>query len=160
MTFLSFDASKNIKQAIFSFEVSNQILWLFHIHENIHFQAFCIEKKIVVILGGDGKGQDFSPLIDVVSKFVRSVVMIGKDKAVISNVLKNVDVPKATVDSMAQAVSAAEQLAKNGDVVLLSPACASLDMFDNYEHRGREFRAQVFALNKKCSPDWNEGVTL
>jgi UDP-N-acetylmuramoylalanine--D-glutamate ligase len=119
-----------------------------------------IDKKIVVILGGDGKGQDFSPLIDVVSKFVRSVVMIGKDKAIIGNILKNVDVPKATVDSMAQAVSAAEQFAKNGDVVLLSPACASLDMFDNYEHRGREFRAQVFALNKQCSSDLSEGVTL
>lgn len=119
-----------------------------------------IEKKIVVILGGDGKGQDFSPLIEVISNFVRAVVLIGKDKAIIGNVLENVSLPKATVDSMAQAVSAAEQLAKNGDVVLLSPACASFDMFDNYEHRGREFRAQVLALNEKCSPDLSEGVAL
>jgi UDP-N-acetylmuramoylalanine--D-glutamate ligase len=117
-----------------------------------------IEQKIVVILGGDGKGQDFSPLIEVVSKFVRAAVFMGKDKAIISNVLENVDVPKATVDSMAQAVSAAEQFAKNGDAVLLSPACASLDMFDNYEHRGREFRAEVLALNKKRTLDLSEDV--
>lgn len=119
-----------------------------------------ISQKIVVILGGDGKGQDFSPLIEVVSKFARAIVLIGKDKAIIGNVLKNVDVPKVMVDSMEQAVSAAEKLAKNSDVVLLSPACASLDMFDNYEHRGREFHAEVLALSKKRKFDFDEGVAL
>ncbi len=119
-----------------------------------------IEKKIVVILGGDGKGQDFSPLSDIVRKFVRSVVLIGKDKTIIRSALENVDVLKASVDSMTQAVSVAEQFAKNGDAIVLSPACSSLDMFDNYEHRGREFRAEVLALNKKHALDLDKGVAL
>ena len=119
-----------------------------------------IERKMVVILGGDGKGQDFSPLIAVVSKFVRAVVCMGKDKALISDVLKNVDVPKASVDSMALAVLAAEKFSQNGDAVLLSPACASLDMFDNYEHRGRIFRAEVFELMEKQVLNMKEGVAL
>ena len=119
-----------------------------------------IEKKIVVILGGDGKGQDFSPLSDIVRKFVRSVVLIGKDKTIIRSALENVDVLKASVDSMAQAVTVAEQFAKNGDAIVLSPACSSLDMFDNYVHRGREFRAEVLALNKKHTLDLDKGVAL
>lgn len=119
-----------------------------------------IERKMVVILGGDGKGQDFSPLIAVVSKFVRAVVCMGKDKALISDVLKNVDVLKASVDSMALAVSAAEKFSQNGDAVLLSPACASLDMFDNYEHRGRIFQAEVFKLMEKQVLNMKEGVAL
>ena len=119
-----------------------------------------IERKMVVILGGDGKGQDFSPLIAVVSKFVRAVVCMGKDKALISDMLKNVDVLKASVDSMALAVSAAEKFSQNGDAVLLSPACASLDMFDNYEHRGRIFQAEVFKLMEKQVLNMKEGVAL
>ena len=118
------------------------------------------ERKIVVILGGDGKGQDFSPLIAVVSKFVRAVVCMGKDKALISDMLKNVDVLKASVDSMALAVLAAEKFSQNGDAVLLSPACASLDMFDNYEHRGRIFQAEVFELMDKQVLNMKEGVAL
>lgn len=118
------------------------------------------ERKIVVILGGDGKGQDFSPLIAVVSKFVRAVVCMGKDKALISDVLKNVDVLKASVDSMALAVSAAKKFSQNGDAVLLSPACASLDMFDNYEHRGQIFQAEVFKLMEKQVLNMKEGVAL
>jgi UDP-N-acetylmuramoylalanine--D-glutamate ligase len=119
-----------------------------------------VERKIVVILGGDGKGQDFSPLIEVVSKFVRAVVFIGKDKAIIAEVLKKVDVPKISVDDMTQAVLAAEKFSQNGDAVLLSPACASLDMFINYEHRGREFRAEVLRLAGKFETELKEGATL
>jgi UDP-N-acetylmuramoylalanine--D-glutamate ligase len=117
-----------------------------------------IDRKMVVILGGDGKGQDFSPLIDVVSKFARAVVFIGKDKNIIADILKLVDVPKASVDSMEQAVLAAEKYALNGDAVLLSPACASLDMFDNYEHRGREFQMEVLVLAKKHALELIESV--
>jgi UDP-N-acetylmuramoylalanine--D-glutamate ligase len=117
-----------------------------------------IERKMIVILGGDGKGQDFSPLIEVVSKFARAVVFMGQDKTIISDVLKNVDVPKTSVDSLVQAVLAAEKFSQNGDAVLLSPACASLDMFDNYEHRGREFRLEVLNLFEKQSLKMKEGV--
>jgi UDP-N-acetylmuramoylalanine--D-glutamate ligase len=104
------------------------------------------ERKIVVILGGDGKGQDFSPLSDVVSKYVRAVVLIGKDKAIIAEALKDVNVPKQVAENMTEAVIKTAELAEPGDAVLLSPACASLDMFSNYEHRGREFQAEVMKL--------------
>jgi UDP-N-acetylmuramoylalanine--D-glutamate ligase len=117
-----------------------------------------IERRIVVILGGDGKGQDFSPLTEVVRKFVRAIVFIGKDKAIIADVLRLVDVPKTSVDCMEEAVLAAEKFAQNGDAVLLSPACASLDMFDNYEHRGREFRSEVLILIENHTLNLTEGV--
>jgi UDP-N-acetylmuramoylalanine--D-glutamate ligase len=119
-----------------------------------------IERKLVVILGGDGKGQDFSPLIEVVSKFVRAVVFMGKDKAIIGEVLENVDLPKVFVDSMEQAVLAAEKFSQHGDAVLLSPACASLDMFDNYEHRGRIFQAEISKLIEKQVINMKDGVAL
>jgi UDP-N-acetylmuramoylalanine--D-glutamate ligase len=119
-----------------------------------------IERKLVVILGGDGKGQDFSPLIEVVSKFVRAVVFMGKDKAIIGEVLENVDLPKVFVDSMEQAVLAAEKLSQLGDAILLSPACASLDMFDNYEHRGRIFQAEISKLIEKQVINMKDGVAL
>jgi UDP-N-acetylmuramoylalanine--D-glutamate ligase len=104
------------------------------------------ERKMIVILGGDGKGQDFSPLSDVVRKYVRAVVLLGKDKSIIAEALKDVNVPKQVAENMMQAVLKAAELAELGDAVLLSPACASLDMFSNYEHRGREFQAAVMKL--------------
>ena len=104
------------------------------------------ERKIVVVLGGDGKGQDFSPLVDAVRKYVRAVVLIGKDKTIIDEALQAVNLPKVSVDTMANAVLAAAEVAHNGDAVLLSPACASLDMFDNYMHRGQVFKTEVLAL--------------
>jgi UDP-N-acetylmuramoylalanine--D-glutamate ligase len=118
------------------------------------------ERKIVVILGGDGKGQDFAPLLEVVKKFVRAVVFIGKDKDIIFDALKSADIPKASVESMAQAALAAEKFSETGDAVLLSPACSSLDMFENYEHRGREFRVQVAALFNRRTQDMTDGMAL
>lgn len=119
-----------------------------------------IGRKIVVILGGDGKGQDFSPLVDVVSKFVRAVVFMGKDKNIIHDALKTIDIPKASVNSMAQAVVAAEKFSQIGDAVLLSPACSSLDMFENYEHRGHEFRTEVWGSSGRHGQDLKHGVAL
>jgi UDP-N-acetylmuramoylalanine--D-glutamate ligase len=109
------------------------------------------DRKIVVILGGDGKGQDFSPLVDVVRQYARAVVLIGKDKALIDEVLKAVDVPKIAVETMANVVFACAEVAQAGDAVLLSPACASLDMFDNYIHRGQVFTSEVLALFSRLS---------
>jgi UDP-N-acetylmuramoylalanine--D-glutamate ligase len=116
------------------------------------------ERKIVVILGGEGKGQDFSPLIEVTKKFVRTVILIGKDKTIIGETLKEVDVPKIFVESMQHAVIAAAKGAVKGDAVLLSPACASLDMFDNYEHRGNVFQAEVKSLNNNVVHELDDGV--
>ena len=107
------------------------------------------DRKIVIVLGGDGKGQDFSPLVDVVSQYVRAVVLIGKDKTIIDEALIAVNLPKVFVDTLANAVRAAAGAAHTGDAVLLSPACASLDMFDNYEHRGIVFKAEVLSFSKE-----------
>ena len=107
------------------------------------------ERKIVAVLGGDGKGQDFSPLVDVVRQYARAIVLIGKDKNIIAEALKAVNLPKVSVDTMANAVSAAAGVAHAGDAVLLSPACASLDMFDNYEHRGIVFKTEVLNFSKE-----------
>jgi UDP-N-acetylmuramoylalanine--D-glutamate ligase len=119
-----------------------------------------IERKVVVILGGDGKGQDFTPLVDVVSKFVRAVVLIGKDRAIIGEILKDLNLSIVSVETMADAVDAALKYSAVGDAVLLSPACASLDMFDNYEHRGRVFRAEVSKLIENQALKMKEGVAL
>ena len=98
-------------------------------------------RKAVLILGGDGKGQDFSPLRDVVSQFTSHVLLIGRDAALIGNV-----VPGERCASLEQAVHRAAELAKPGQAVLLSPACASFDMFRNYRHRGEAFARAVRSL--------------
>ncbi len=100
-------------------------------------------RKVVVILGGEGKGQDFSPLAEPVARHARAVLLIGRDAALIRAALADVAVPLIEAGSMTQAVALAHALAQAGDAVLLSPACASYDMFDDYEHRARAFRAAV-----------------
>ena len=94
---------------------------------------------MVVILGGDGKGQDFSPLAPAVARHARAAVLIGRDAPQIRAALAFTGVTLEDADSLAQAVTLANARAHAGDAVLLSPACASLDMFDNYEHRARVF---------------------
>jgi UDP-N-acetylmuramoylalanine--D-glutamate ligase len=104
------------------------------------------ERKLVVILGGDGKGQDFSPLAAPVTRFARAAVLIGRDAPQIRAVLTDAGVPLIDAGSMQEAVARATEKAHAGDAVLMSPACASFDMFDNYPHRARVFRAAVAAL--------------
>jgi UDP-N-acetylmuramoylalanine--D-glutamate ligase len=104
-----------------------------------------LERKLVLILGGEGKGQDFSPLADPVQRHVRAVVLIGRDAPLIKEVLPR-NVPMFDAVSMEEAVALASQQAQTGDAVLMSPACASFDMFDNYEHRARVFCEAVQAL--------------
>lgn len=104
------------------------------------------DRKIVLILGGDGKGQDFSPLLVPVQRFVRAMVLLGRDAPQIRQALSAAEVPMLDVDSMEQAVQCASQQAQSGDVVLMSPACASLDMFRNYEHRAHVFCGAVRQL--------------
>jgi len=98
-----------------------------------------VDRKVIVILGGEGKGQNFAPLAEPVSRYARAVVLIGRDAPLIRAALEATGVPLVEAESMAQAVQLANSKARAGDVVLMSPACASFDMFDNYEHRARVF---------------------
>lgn len=104
-----------------------------------------LQGKQVLIAGGDGKGADFSPLREPVSRYCRAVVLLGRDADKLEQVLKD-HAPLQRVSSLDEAVSAAASLAQPGDAVLLSPACASLDMFANFEERGRLFAAAVGRL--------------
>ena len=97
------------------------------------------ERKVVVILGGDGKGQDFAPLAAPLARYARAVVLIGRDAPALREALQGCGVPLLDADSMGRAVQLACERAHAGDAVLMSPACASFDMFDNYEHRARVF---------------------
>jgi len=105
-----------------------------------------MDKKVVLIAGGDGKGQDFSPLRDAVAQHARAVVQIGRDGALIAAALTGAGVPVLRAESMQDAVQAAFAAALPGDAVLLSPACASFDMFNNYAHRAQVFIDAVRAL--------------
>ncbi len=98
-----------------------------------------VDRKVVMILGGDGKGQDFSPLAVPVGHFARAVVLIGRDAPQIRTALAHTGVALHDAVTLPQAVVQAIAVAQEGDAVLLSPACASFDMFDNYEHRARVF---------------------
>jgi UDP-N-acetylmuramoylalanine--D-glutamate ligase len=106
-------------------------------------QGLGADRKVVVILGGDGKGQEFAPLADPVSRYARGVVLIGRDGPQIRAVLENTGVTLLDAASMEEAVKLAAQRAHPGDAVLMSPACASFDMFRNYEHRAEAFRDAV-----------------
>jgi UDP-N-acetylmuramoylalanine--D-glutamate ligase len=103
-------------------------------------------EPVILIAGGKGKGQDFAPLAEAARGRVRQAVLIGADRARIRFVLEAVGVPCADASSMHEAVKLARSVAGVGDVVLLSPACASFDMFDNYEQRGDVFKAAVHEL--------------
>jgi UDP-N-acetylmuramoylalanine--D-glutamate ligase len=97
------------------------------------------DRKIVVILGGDGKGQDFTPLAQAVALYARAVVLIGRDAALIEQALAGCGVALQHAPDLPAAVQTADRLAQAGDAVLLSPACASFDMFRNYKHRAEVF---------------------
>ena len=103
-------------------------------------------EPVILIAGGKGKGQDFAPLAAAARGRVKQAVLIGIDRAQIRAVLEAVGVPCADAGSMHEAVAVARSLARGGDAVLLSPACASFDMFDNFEHRGDVFKTVVREL--------------
>ena len=104
-----------------------------------------MQGKIVLIAGGQGKGADFADLRTPVVSHVRALVLLGEDADKIERALTSVvDVHRAS--SLEHAVRIAYQHAKSGDVVMLSPACASLDMFRDYNHRGEVFTSAVIAL--------------
>jgi len=105
-----------------------------------------MRQPVVLIAGGDGKGQDFSPLAAAVAARARAVVLIGRDAPQIIRVLEATHIPLLRAGDMAEAVTVARRAAREGDVVLLSPACASYDMFRNYVHRAEVFADAVHRL--------------
>jgi UDP-N-acetylmuramoylalanine--D-glutamate ligase len=97
------------------------------------------DRQILLVAGGDGKGQDFAPLGGPCSRYVRAVLLIGRDAPAVRAAIEPTGVPCFDLDDLPSAVRRAAGLARSGDVVLLSPACASLDMFTNYAHRAQVF---------------------
>ena len=106
-------------------------------------------QKVVLIAGGDGKGQDFSPLAPAVQANSRAVVLIGRDAPLIEAAILLTDIAIYHAVDLPEAVNIAKKLAKAGDAVLLSPACASFDMFKNYVHRAEVFVAAVKHLENQ-----------
>jgi UDP-N-acetylmuramoylalanine--D-glutamate ligase len=98
-----------------------------------------VDRRLVVILGGDGKGQDFAPLSEPVARYARAVVLIGRDAPALREVLQHSGVTLMDAATLEDAVKLASEKAHSGDAVLLSPACASMDMFRNYAHRAEVF---------------------
>lgn len=105
-----------------------------------------VDRRVVLILGGEGKGQDFSPLAEPVSRYARAIILIGRDAPLIEQALADTGVSLQQAASMEEAVQAASRRANPGDAVLLSPACASFDMFKDYAHRAAVFCEAVQVL--------------
>jgi len=108
-------------------------------------------RRAVAILGGDGKGQDFSPLASAVSQHARAVVLIGRDADKIAIALQHCDVPLLHAHDMNDAVRQSAAHALPGDAVLMSPACASFDMYRNYVHRAEAFVSAVRTLEAEAA---------
>ena len=146
--------------ALYSFKgLPHRVEWVANIDDVDYFDdskgtnvgATCaalsgLPQKVVLIAGGDGKGQDFAPLRAPVAENARAVVLIGRDAHLIENVLLETNVPMYRAVDMREAVVIAQRVAQNGDAVLLSPACASFDMYKNYEHRAEAFVEAVKKL--------------
>ncbi len=111
--------------------------------------------KIVLILGGLGKKAPYAPLASLVSKRVRKLILIGEDAETIEHELGNL-VAHERANSLGEAVQLSSAAAKPGDIVLLAPACASFDMFESYEHRGRVFKNEVSSLEFRVSSSRND----
>jgi UDP-N-acetylmuramoylalanine--D-glutamate ligase len=106
-----------------------------------------MEDPTVWIVGGQDKGNDYTPLMTLVKKHVRAIVCMGVDNSKIREAFASLNKPLVETGSAVEAVHAAAEFARPGDTVLLSPACASFDLFLNYEDRGRQFKAAVMKLN-------------
>lgn len=105
-----------------------------------------MDTPVVWIVGGIDKGNDYSELMDLVKTKVKAIICLGVDNAKLHNVFGDLIVPMVDAHSADEAVQQAYKLASSGDTVLLSPACASFDLFENYEDRGRKFKAAVREL--------------
>ena len=106
----------------------------------------CMTKPVIWIAGGVDKGNDYSELYDLARSKVKALVCMGKDNAKLKNAFEGIIPIIIDTQSMEDAVKSAYMLGKKGDVVLLSPCCASFDLFNNYEHRGKLFKEMVSKL--------------
>ncbi|PKI13077.1 UDP-N-acetylmuramoyl-L-alanine--D-glutamate ligase [Colwellia sp. 12G3] len=104
------------------------------------------DNKLILIAGGDGKGADFSPLKAIFNREVSQLITLGQDGAEVANLMSGA----IEVNTLSEAVAQAKKIAKPGDMVLLSPACASIDMFKNYQVRGEQFIVAVQAKEDSC----------
>ena len=118
--------------------------------DSVSFALRSFDAPIVLIAGGKDKGTDFSPLGEHISGRVRRLILIGEAAEKMERALEGL-VPTERAASLGEAVSAARRAAASGDVVLLSPACASFDMFDDFEDRGRQFKELVASLASKAA---------
>ncbi|MEK6410019.1 MAG: UDP-N-acetylmuramoyl-L-alanine--D-glutamate ligase [Acidobacteriota bacterium] len=116
------------------------------------------ERNIIVILGGKDKGSDYTVLAPLVRDRVKQIILIGAASDKIAGQLEGTR-PIARARSMQDAVLSAVQVAAAGDIVLLAPACASFDMFDSYEHRGRVFKEAVYKLASRAHSGWTGRLT-
>ncbi len=115
--------------------------------DSVYYALGSFEEPIILIAGGKDKGNDYSKIADSVKEHVKAIVTIGKGAAQIEKFFKEMKPIHPAGMSMEEAVKLAREAAAPGDIVLLSPACASFDMFDNYEQRGRVFKELVNQLN-------------
>ncbi|MDO4782696.1 MAG: UDP-N-acetylmuramoyl-L-alanine--D-glutamate ligase [Capnocytophaga felis] len=113
---------------------------------SVFFALDTMKTPVVWIVGGVDKGNDYSPLLPYVHEKVKAIICLGKDNRVILNSFGNIVEQIVETQSMADAVAFAKRFANSGDTVLLAPACASFDLFQNYEDRGNQFRKEVEKL--------------
>ncbi len=113
--------------------------------DSVWYALQSFERPLVLLLGGRDKGNDYSVLTDLVRKHVKTIVAIGESSEKVNGIFQSI-VPVRVATSMPEAIDIASGLAVRGDTVLLSPACASFDWFQNYEHRGRVFKELVNKL--------------
>jgi UDP-N-acetylmuramoylalanine--D-glutamate ligase len=114
--------------------------------DSVFYALGAMEKPTVLILGGTDKGNDYGQIADLVRQKVKAIVCMGKDNSPIINYFADFDLPMVEAFSASDAVAQAAHLAKAGDCVLLSPACASFDLFQNYEDRGTQFKEAVLLV--------------
>jgi UDP-N-acetylmuramoylalanine--D-glutamate ligase len=113
---------------------------------SLWFALESMEQPVVLIMGGVDKGNDYSAIKELVQEKVKGIVCLGVDNQPIQDALSSATPAMVNTSSMKDAVKEAFKLAAKGDVVLLSPACASFDLFKNYEDRGRQFKEAVREL--------------
>tara|TARA_B100001093_G_C26860501_1_gene1029949 strand:+ start:18387 stop:19742 length:1356 start_codon:yes stop_codon:yes gene_type:complete len=152
--------SQKIKQSITTFtavehrlETVNRIEGVVYINDSkatnvnsAYYALQTVQKPIIWIAGGVDKGNDYKALLPLVREKVKAIICLGKDNEKLFETFSNVIDEMISLDSMTEAVGKAYEISNTGDTVLLSPSCASFDLFKNYEDRGDQFKTQVNRL--------------